>query len=340
MRIHLDITHPAHANFLRWPASLLRESGHSVSITCLRRGRLPLIVKELFPGFPLMEAGTYRRTLPGMLLGTGIARLLTLTDILSSERPDVLAGVAVFQPALLSGLLGFQTVATYDDPEHRLNYDLTKRLADTFLVPECMGESDPSVRTFRGLKEWAYLNPDRFTPDPSVPVMLGLEPFQYLFIRSIDTASMNYREQESDIIEGLYREGLSGRQTLLSLERKETAGEFPLWRILEEPVKDIHSLMYYSKMVLSSGDSMAREGAELGVPSIYCGTRDMKANSELMRLGLLTRSASPDEVMQRVNDAWRQTDPAAERRQRRDLLNSEWDDPGRIFTDLVMETVL
>jgi predicted glycosyltransferase len=45
--------------------------------------------------------------------------------------------------------------------------------------------------------------------------------------------------------------------------------------------------MYYSKLVVSSGDSMAREGAMLGVPSIYCGLRDMKANKLLMELGSL-----------------------------------------------------
>jgi predicted glycosyltransferase len=32
---------------------------------------------------------------------------------------------------------------------------------------------------------------------------------------------------------------------------------------------------------------MAREGAMLGVPSVYCGTRKMKANELLMQLGML-----------------------------------------------------
>ena len=37
--------------------------------------------------------------------------------------------------------------------------------------------------------------------------------------------------------------------------------------------------MYYSQIVISSGDSGAyREGAMLGVPSIYAGNRDMPAN--------------------------------------------------------------
>jgi predicted glycosyltransferase len=32
---------------------------------------------------------------------------------------------------------------------------------------------------------------------------------------------------------------------------------------------------------------MAREGAQLGVPSAYCGHRQMKANDALYELGLM-----------------------------------------------------
>jgi len=45
--------------------------------------------------------------------------------------------------------------------------------------------------------------------------------------------------------------------------------------------------MYYSKILISSGDSMAREGAMLGVPSIYCGIREMAANKVMIDKGML-----------------------------------------------------
>ena len=56
---------------------------------------------------------------------------------------------------------------------------------------------------------------------------------------------------------------------------------------MEEPIADIHSLIYFSKLMVSSGDSMAREGAMLGIPSIYCGIREMKANQLLIDKGIL-----------------------------------------------------
>ncbi len=75
---------------------------------------------------------------------------------------------------------------------------------------------------------------------------------------------------------------------VLSLEDKSQLKTYPQhWQLLQEPVGDIHSLIFYSKLLISSGDSMAREGAMLGVPSVYCGFRTMKANELLMDQGLL-----------------------------------------------------
>ena len=67
------------------------------------------------------------------------------------------------------------------------------------------------------------------------------------------------------------------------------------WILLEEPVEGIHSLIYYSCALISSGDSMAREAALLGVPSYYLGIRyDMPANYAASRLGVLHNRKSMD----------------------------------------------
>ena len=48
---------------------------------------------------------------------------------------------------------------------------------------------------------------------------------------------------------------------------------------MQEPIEDIHSLIYYAAGLVSSGDSMAREAALLGIPAYYLGTRhSMPAN--------------------------------------------------------------
>ena len=128
----------------------------------------------------------------------------------------------------------------------------------------------------------------KFYPDAEVLHQYELKPHEYIFAREVSNKSFNYYHQKEAIICSIADRFSTNIPVILSLEDKSFAGKYPgHWKILQEPVNDIHSLMYYSKLVISSGDSMAREGAMLGVPSIYCGYRNMKANDLLIKLGLL-----------------------------------------------------
>ena len=53
-------------------------------------------------------------------------------------------------------------------------------------------------------------------------------------------------------------------------------------------IEDIHSLIYYAAGLVSSGDSMAREAALLGVPSYYLGIwYSMPANAAASKVASL-----------------------------------------------------
>jgi predicted glycosyltransferase len=113
---------------------------------------------------------------------------------------------------------------------------------------------------------------------------------------------------------------------VLSLEDKTMSRAFPPhWIILEEPVRDIHSLMYYAKLVISSGDSMAREGAMLGVPSIYCGERIMKANELLIKQGMLHHLPGK-EMISAANQIMAGPFDAQAQNKIREKLFAKWDD--------------
>ena len=70
---------------------------------------------------------------------------------------------------------------------------------------------------------------------------------------------------------------------------KKRRDEYPAdWILLQEPIEDIHSLIYYAAGLVSSGDSMAREAALLGVPSYYLGIRySMPANAAASKVASL-----------------------------------------------------
>jgi len=325
MRVLFDFIHPAHINFYKHLVRELHDEGHEVVLVCLARGKIPHIMREEFPNLPCHVVGSYAKSKWGLYLRTGLFRALCLMVFVARHRPDASMTCAAFQTDFMARLFGFPSLGVYDDPSH-VNFRLSRRLLYRFLLPECLGYSGRNVIPFKGLKEWAYLSPRRFVPRQEALRAYGLEPKQYIFIRDVDTASLNYRSQTINNVLRLYELGLSAEKVLLSLEDKARRTSYANWQILEEPVDDIHSLMFYSRMVISSGDSMAREGAQLGVSGVYCGNRAMEANDALENLGFLHHVTDPQTLLDAVRSGeWEVSED--EQVARRQQLLETWDDP-------------
>ena len=139
------------------------------------------------------------------------------------------------------------------------------------------------------MKEWADLAPDIFQPDKSVLDQYNIQPNEYFFFREVSVGTVNYNGQAPDSILNIAHLIPKTVPVLLSLEKKDKYQAYPQnWILLQEPIKDIHSLIYFSKGLVSSGDSMAREAALLGVPSYYLGIRySMPANAAAAKVGSL-----------------------------------------------------
>ncbi len=187
-------------------------------------------------------------------------------------------------------------IAFIDDPR-KFVFQIAKYSTNELYLPS-FNVNFPDTEAFNALKEWAYLSPSYFEPNSSVLEKFDLAKKEYFFIREVDTKTSNYLGQEEDIILSISNKFPKNLPVVLSLEKKKNALKYPKhWIILNEPVGDIYSLMYFSKLVISSGDSMAREGGMLGVPSIYCGYRDMPANNVLISKGILHKV-----LPEKVND--------------------------------------
>ena len=104
---------------------------------------------------------------------------------------------------------------------------------------------------------------------------------QYIFIRLISKSSLNYlnsadlEEDINNIISYFEKKNIT---VLISSEYKfETQHNNCI--ILEPPIDDFHSLLYFAKIVITEGDTMAREAAVLRTPVIYLGGRKMKIHN-------------------------------------------------------------
>ena len=336
MHFAVDIQHPVDVNFFRGAIERLRADGHEILLVVLRRGRLEEIVRHDYPELEAVSIGTHAASRLGIYLRTGLWRELELVRALRGRRLDGALGFPGFQTAIVGRLLGFKSVGAYDDPEHRPNFVLSKLWLDRFVLPAYLGHSGRNVVTYQGLKEWAYLCPHRFTPDPSVLEPYGLTPKEYVFVREVEPRSLNYLDQTEEMVRAVYAAGLAEDRVLLSLEDKRRRDLFPNWTILEEPVADIRSLIYHSRLVVSSGDSMVREGAQLGVPSIYCGKRQMKANDVMYDLGLMQQLLDPASI---VEAARRPAASADEQQAIRARLDEQWRDPTDVVVDALYDLV-
>jgi predicted glycosyltransferase len=286
-KVLIDIKHPAQLNLFKGLSKQLKDENWEVTICYLKRGKLPKIIESEYAGFNTIPVGSSRGSKFSILWNGYVRRLFTFLDLIRKNRYDICVAASSIPLAMACKLSGTPIIQFYDDPERKRVNSLNERFSSQMFFPPIV-EKTNKTSIFNCLKEWSYLSPKRFKPNPAVLVKYNLIPNQYVFVREVSNKSFNYYNQEDAIICSFCEKIDANTKVVLSLEDKSYTNRFPKsWIILEEPVEDIHSLIYYSKLVVSSGDSMAREGAMLGILSVYCGIRKMKANELLMKQGVL-----------------------------------------------------
>lgn len=325
MKILIDIKHPAQLNLFKGLAKKLRLEGWEVTVSYLNRGKIPSIIEREYEGFVTIPVGASYGTRWSIIWHGNIKRTGVFLRLIRRNKYNIVIAASSIPLALAARLSRTPVIQFYDDLERGKVNDINAFLSDRIFFPPIVDPS-PGLGIFNCLKEWSYLSPDHLSPDERILQELGLKKHEYIFVREVSNKSFNYYQQQDAVIQS-FASRLPGNITIvLSLEDKSYAGKYPSnWLILKEPVSDIHSLIYYSRLVLSSGDSMAREGAMLGVPAVYCGFRDMKANRLLIEEGLLFHCAGAAAV-QKVNEFAAQPFSESAQLYIRENLVNKWDD--------------
>jgi predicted glycosyltransferase len=286
--IWFDIGHPAQLNFYHNAIKSLCKD-YNVIITIIGRGKLPKIAKKELSNLPntrLFIIGKHRGNKFSAIFEANIIRLTLLFLFLVKNRVGIHFSNG-YLGSLLSKIFVFPAITFGDDP-HSLDYRLKLAFANQVyfcVFSEHFIKLSRKARILKCVKEWAYLNPKYFKADKNELLKYDLEPYSYLFIREVSTGTLNYTGQKYGIIKELADKIPAEYKILFSLEDKSKRQLYPKdWILLQEPVEDIHSLIYFSRALISSGDSMAREAAVLGIPSFYVGNRTMAANEVLKKL--------------------------------------------------------
>ncbi len=291
MKVIFDIGHPAQLNYYLNTIKLLSDN-NDVIVTLIDRGKLYKITKKELKEFEkvrIVKIGKHKGTKLSTIFDANVFRLLQLFVFYFKNRPDISIGNG-FLHGISGRLLGIPVLIFNDDVERKLNNKLMVWFSSEFyhVAGKISTKQNKNITSLNVLKEWSYLAPKYFKPNVKVLENLNLEPYQYIFVREVINGTLNYANQESNIVASIADQFPKDIKFLLSLEDKKMIHKYPKnWILLNEPIEEIHSLIYFSKLLVSSGDSMAREAAVLGVPSIYCGVREMKANKAMIDKGKL-----------------------------------------------------
>ncbi|MEO1450107.1 MAG: DUF354 domain-containing protein [Bacteroidota bacterium] len=331
-KVLVDIYHLPQYNFFKH--TILSLPPDQVDIFCVDRGKLVDVIKYELPGYNLTTLGSYKHNkgMFSMITKIILPRTMSLFKRIS-RRSYKFVVTANYQANFVAKLKGIPNIGFNDDPR-KFVFPVLKMSADEVYIPPFSGEYK-GTRKFNALKEWAYLSPSYFRPNADALEPYGVKPKAYIFIREVSTETSNYLDQDEDIVLSVSKNFPKDIPVLLSLENKQNKGKYPShWTILEEPVRDIHSLMYHSKLVISSGDSMAREGAMLGVPAIYAGFRDMPANDILIEMKMLDK-VEPKQLIRFVEEILSGQRSYIEQETFRRQLNQNWDDVTQLILDKV-----
>lgn len=312
MNVWIDILHMPQFNFYKPFITTLSEQGHRVYITALGRGKLPEIVKKELKGMENVSVsiiGKHRMTRWSAIIEANLIRIVVLFFWACGKKINI-AYSNGSHVGMIGRLFQFPAYEFEDDPQ-AADYNLMCRFATQnhsmlYELPDGY-TLNPKDRLLRCLKEWAYLNPRTFVPNEKVLEAYGVKPKEYIFLREVTVGTINYTGQESGAILGIKDIIPTGMKVLFSLEEKKRRNEYPAdWILLQEPIEDIHSLIYYSAGLVSSGDSMAREAALLGVPAYYLGIRyGMPANAAASKVASLQnqRTMGFEEWIKEIGDA-------------------------------------
>lgn len=285
MKILIDIVHMADVNFYKNAINMLRKNKHEVIISVMDRGKLPQVVERELGKCSIIGKHSKKNLIIKSFYN--LMRVIALRNFISKIQPDVVTSFSYYPAAAVFGK-GIPSAIFHDDVEYKAQFFLCKFFARKMIIPDFISVNISNARKYHSYKEWAYLNPTYFKPLKSILSKYKLKKNNYIFIRDIASVSLNYKKNNkfefSSIIPKFLNKNI---KIVVSLEDKSEKGKFKDCIILKEPVRDLHSLVFHSLALISSGDTMVREAALLGVPSYYVGDRDMEVNKDLIKIGLI-----------------------------------------------------
>ena len=336
MKILIDILHPADINFFKNAVAALNRKDIDITIIVRPRGKMIEILKSELSNMQFTPVGRYHDSTSGKLFSVA-TRNFNLILFLRKNNFDLCTSYGFFV-GIASRFYRMPSVIFADDYEYKSTFYLSKFCGDYFVIPSCILATGKNILKYKGFKELAYLHPNYFKPDRNVLKQYGITPNNYVFIREVSRASMNYKNlRQMDLPKVIRSLNDFGLKVVLSLEDKTRAESLKdNCIVLEEPVDDIFSLLSFALFTISSGDSMARESCLVGTPAIYTGGRDMVINKELIERGCMFKVDNEKQLNTAITNMIENNVKEETKRTIERAVKHEWMDTTKVILDILI----
>ncbi|MFA5293183.1 MAG: DUF354 domain-containing protein [Phycisphaerae bacterium] len=273
MRFIFDLGHPAHFHLFKNAIIELEKAGHEVHIVARQKDCLTSLLDKAglkYIAIPRSKTG---------LLASGIQNIRTFRTVykIARQKPtDFIVGTSLVAP-YAAGLVGAKSIIFNADDSKvvPLFTKLAYPFAHYIVTPESLND-DYGKKHIKhpSLHELAYLHPDRFQPNRNILKELGVgENEKYFLVRLVSLTAHHdigekglSSEQAHLIVNKLLKHG----KVFISAE-KVLEKEFEPY-LLKVDVDKIFDVMAFAQIVVGDSQTMIRESAVLGTPSIRCNT--------------------------------------------------------------------
>jgi len=297
----IEIGHPKDINIFGEVLSELQKRGHSVKIVARDKENIREILREYRTP---CEFGPHYKTIFGKAFGV-LINDLWLYKISRKYNPDVFISFGSPYSAHVSAALGKFYLAFIDTEIAGLANKLMLPFAEkVYTSSSFYDDLGPKQIRFNSYYELAYLHPSYFKPDPCILEKYGLIKDGYIIIRlsalkahhDINARGFGFKNEEElkNYLSQLEKYG-----------RVIVSSEINHWPTIENyklnfHPKDLHHIMYFAKMYIGEGASMASEAAILGVPAIYVSNTHRGYLDELELYGLAFTIQDREEALKKA----------------------------------------
>lgn len=325
MKIFIEVHHPAHIHFFKNAVKIWLARGDRVFIAGRERGIMQQLAGAV--GLSVRAITRHRYGIVGSVMEFTLRQIKVAKEI-SSFKPDVvLSLMGVYTQT--ARILGVPSIIFTDSDFQHVAHRIAHPFASLICTPTCFKKNlGKKQMRYAGYHELAYLHPNRFSPDPAVLSEAGLSPGEDFFV---------VRFISWDTLHDVGQKGFRGTEKLELLRLLSEKGpvfvssegsmppEFYPYRMPVGPEK-IHHLLYFARMYVGEGATLASEAAVLGTPSVFVNTLPRSYVEELENsYGLAFCYRDGASVLRKVEEILRIDDRDIWRRRRVRMLADKID---------------